>query len=58
MITGSQILPLCKLFPVEWGRKVHIKKSRKSAIQHFEVTGSNCIAVKGQNNVHVVIYPG
>lgn len=33
-----------------------IKKSLKSAIQHFEIINSNCIAVEGQNNTHVVIY--
>lgn len=49
IILGSQILPSCKLFPVEWGRKVYIKIHPKSATQHFEVIGSNCLAAKGQN---------
>ena len=60
MIIGSQILPLGKLFPGEGGSKVYIKKSLETDIQYFEVTGSNYIAVKGQNRdyFHVVIYTG
>ena len=38
-----------KLFLGERGRKAYIKKSLETIIQHFEVTGSNCIVMKGQN---------